>query len=297
VSEQSELAGVAIPDASALGFTGNEEVGWTRAIRGRDARFRILRTLDELVHAEQLQEEVFGVGERDLIAASELVVVPETGGAVIAAFLPEDAGHAAGVLLGWGGFVGRPRVVSDFLAVRPEARNLGVAAELKRLQAAIALQRDFQEIVWTVDPLRAANARLNFVKLGATAHAYEVDRYGAGFATSLYGGLPSDRLHVTWEITSPRVIAHLLGSAPARDEAADRAVLEYEPGMADHAALITIPADIDALLATAPASALAWRLRLRDALRQAFAEGFAITGFLTAAASGDPAYVLERAPS
>ena len=71
--------------------------------------------------------------------------------------------------VGWGGFVGRPRVVSDFLAIRPEARSLGLATELKRLQAAIALSRGFEEIVWTVDPLRAANARLNFGKLGATA--------------------------------------------------------------------------------------------------------------------------------
>ena len=79
---------------------------------------------------------------------------------MIAAFLPEDPDRAVGILVGWGGFVGRPRVVSDFLAVLPEARNLGLATELKRLQAAIALSRGFEEIVWTVDPLRAANARL-----------------------------------------------------------------------------------------------------------------------------------------
>ena len=121
---------------------------------------------------------MFGVSERDLIPANELIVVPETGGAVIAAFLPDDPDRAVGVLLGWGGFVGRPRVVSDFLAIRPEARSLGLATELKRLQAAIALSRGFAEIVWTVDPLRAANARLNFGKLGATANQYEIDRYG-----------------------------------------------------------------------------------------------------------------------
>ena len=170
----------------------------------------------ELVHAERLQEEVFGVSERDLIPANELIVVPETGGAVIAAFLPDDPDRAAGVLLGWGGFVGRPRIVSDFLAIRPEARSLGLATELKRLQAAIALSRGFEEIVWTVDPLRAANARLNFGKLGATAHQYEIDRYGSTFAASLYGGLPTDRLHVTWDIASPRVISRLLGQDDAQ---------------------------------------------------------------------------------
>src|SRR5215213_8194511 len=130
-----------LPDPAALGFSGNEETGWVRSTRGREVRFRLLRTLADLMHTERLQEEVFGVSERDLIPANELIVVPETGGAVIAAFLPDDPGRTIGVLLGWGGFAGRPRVVSDFLAIRPEARNYGLATALKRLQAAVALSR------------------------------------------------------------------------------------------------------------------------------------------------------------
>jgi predicted GNAT superfamily acetyltransferase len=281
-------------DPAALGFRGNEQSGWLRAIRGRKVHFRLLRTLDDLIHAERLQADVFGVTERDLIPANELIVVPETGGAVIAAFLPEQPSRAAGGLVGWGGFVGRPRIVSDFLAVRPEARNLGLAAELKRLQAAIALQRGFEEIVWTVDPLRAANARLNFGKLGAIANGYEIDRYGSGFATALYGGMPSDRLHVIWKITTPRVIRKLLGNGDAPSAPGDREIAPFKPGTPNDAALVAIPSDIDALLAEQPAEALAWRLRLRETLTQAFDEGFAITGFRPAPDDGNPAYLLER---
>ena len=281
-----------------LGFRGDEVAGWRRSTRGRDIHFRVLRTLDDLGQAERLQEEVFGVTERDLIPANELIVVSETGGAVLAAFLPDDPQHAAGALLGWGGFVGRPRIVSDFLAVRREARNLGLAGELKRLQAAIALSRGFEEIVWTVDPLRAANARLNFGKLGAVASEYEIDRYGSTFATGLYGGMPSDRLHITWDIISPRVIARLLD----RDEAEsspltpDPSPPPFASGMSGDAALIAIPADIDALLTEQLADALEWRFRLREVLRQAFAEGFVIMGFRHAAAGANPAYILERLP-
>lgn len=280
-------------DPAALGFAGDEASGWTRDLRGTIARFRLLRTLDDLLHAERLQEEIFGVTERDLIPANELIVVPETGGAVIAAFL-SDAPEAAGVLVGWGGFIGRPRIVSDFLAVRPEARNLGLAAELKRLQAAIALARGFREIVWTVDPLRAANARLNFGKLGAVAREYEIDRYGSGFAAGLYGGMPSDRLHVTWEIASDRVRDRLLGFAvdavPSREE-----IPAYTAGTEEARVAIAIPHDIDDLLARNPDEARSWRLALREQLMAAFAEGFAITGFLPAKPGESPAYLLERA--
>jgi predicted GNAT superfamily acetyltransferase len=287
----------ALLDPAALGFRGNEEIGWLRSTRGRQAHFRLLRTLADLTHAERLQEEVFGVSERDLIPANELIVVPETGGAVLAVFLPEDPDRAVGVLVGWGGFVGRPRVVSDFLAIRSEVRNLGLASELKRLQAAIAVSRGFAEIVWTVDPLRAANARLNFGKLGATAHRYEIDRYGATFATTLYGGLPTDRLHITWDILSPRVISRLHGQEEPQHPAEIRHPAPFMPGMSDDTALVAIPADIDALLAARPDQALTWRRRIRETLCQAFAAGFVITGFHPALGDSDPAYLLERRPA
>jgi len=253
-----------------------------------------LRSLAELAHAERLQEEVFGVSERDLIPANELIVVTETGGAVIGAFLPEDSDRAVGTLVGWGGFVGRPRVVSDFLAILPRVRSLGLATELKRLQAAIALSRGFEEIVWTVDPLRAANARLNFGKLGATADRYEIDRYGATFATALYGGLPTDRLHITWAIRSPRVISRLLGQEDTEPPEEVLNPTPFVPGMSEDTALVAIPSDIDALLVARPDQALAWRLQIRETLCQAFAAGFTITGFRPAVGDADPSYLLER---
>jgi predicted GNAT superfamily acetyltransferase len=269
-------------------------MGWVRSTRGREVHFRILRNLAELVDAERLQEEVFGVSERDLIPANELIVVSETGGAVIGAFLPEGPDRAVGTLVGWGGFVGRPRVVSDFLAILPQARSLGLATDLKRLQAAIALSRGFEEIVWTVDPLRAANARLNFGKLGATADRYEIDRYGETFATALYGGLPTDRLHITWAIRSPRVISRLLGQEDTEPPEEVRNPAPFVPGMSEDTALVEIPSDIDALLVARPDQALAWRLHIRETLCQAFAVGFTITGFRPAASDADPAFLLER---
>ncbi|HEX5500632.1 MAG TPA: GNAT family N-acetyltransferase, partial [Thermomicrobiales bacterium] len=186
--------------AEALGFTGDAEHGWRRIARGREWRFRPLRTLADLQPVEAIQRRVMGVSDIDLSPVSALIVVPETGGDVLGAF-PVNVDTLAGVAIGWGGYVdGAPRLVSDLLAVDPAFRNLGLGAELKRLQAAHAASRGFREIVWTVDPLRAANARLNFEKLGAVARRYEIDRYGSGYGAGLYGGLPTDRLHLSWRL-------------------------------------------------------------------------------------------------
>ena len=246
------------------------------------------------MQAELLQAEVFGVTERDIIPANELIVVAETGGAVIAAFMAEEPDHAVAYLIGWGGYVGRPRIVSDSLGVKRHLRGLGLAYELKRLQAAVAIGRGFAEIVWTVDPLRAANARLNFGKLGAMARSYEIDRYGSGFAAELYGGMPTDRLHVTWEIATPRVAALLLGERANDKRAHGPPPPHFVPGVNQQRALIDIPADIDALVASSPSEALIWRLRLRESLSQAFSEGFEVTGFLAIGREGNPSLILER---
>lgn len=278
------------PTAGDLGFARLPPpgVGWRKALGGLPVEFRPLRRVPELLPVEALQRDVMGVGERDLIPASELVVVAETGGEVLGAFVagegadPAAVGwELAGVVVGWGGWVeGRPRLVSDLLAVRAERRNLGLGAELKRLQAAVALAAGFGEIVWTVDPLRAANARLNFEKLGATADHYEVNRYGDAFGAGLAGDLPSDRLHLRWAIASGRVRAHLLGRArPTRPE--DVAGLApFDRARPAPRALVPLPADVDRLLADDPAAVLAWRLRLRETLGAAFASGYAITGFV-----------------
>jgi predicted GNAT superfamily acetyltransferase len=260
-----------------------ETLVWTKRVGGRAFTFRILRTIAELEPTEDLQHTVFGVSDRDLIPANQLIGAYESGGDVLGAFTEIDgveclAGHS--VSLG-GYFRGRPRLVSDFLVVREELRSFGLGAELKKLQAAIAHQRGFTEIVWTVDPLRSANARLNVEKLGAVSNHYEINRYGEGYGSGLYGGMPTDRLHMSWQIDSRRVRERIQGERPpmTADDIDD--LLHYDPGKPQaERSLVHIPADIDQLLAVDPNAALRWRLSLRDTLPAAFAAGYVITGFV-----------------
>ncbi len=270
-----------------FGFLDAGENRWRREVRGRAVVLRRLATLADLTPIEQLQQEVMGAGELDVMPANGLIVIPETGGAVLAA---EVDGELAGALWGFGGFVaGQPRIVSDWMGLRAAHRSLGLGAELKRLQAALAIAAGFHEIVWTVDPLRAANARLNVAKLGATSRRYEVDRYGA-YAEGLYGTMPTDRLHMQWDLRDPAVLDRLRGE-PSPDS-------REPPPEADRWSrdrrVVPIPANIDTLVAADPAAALAARLRVRKQLQAAFADGYVLDGFRPGHAGSDPVHVLTR---
>ncbi len=277
----------------------SETSAWTQILGNRSVTFRLLRTLAELAVTEDLQRDVFGLTDYDLLAAGELIVVHETGGEVIGAFLEEDGTEqAVGCLFGWGGYVGgHPRVVSDFMAVRKWARSGGIGAAMKRLQAALAISRGFEEIVWTVDPLRSANARLNFGKLRAYTNRYIENLYGTGYGEAIYGGLPSDRIQVTWPISSPAVQQHLLRSdnPPLDFDLAELDQFDAERPDVDRATIM-IPTDIDQIVQSDPANALKWRLSLRRDLQAAFGAGLAITDFVPHLdrERGLSAYFVER---
>ena len=99
-----------------------DQIAWEQTLNDSRVIFRLLRTLEEFAPVEAIERDTLGFDDVDLLSASALMTVPETGGEVIAAFLPNAAGEeqmiAAGI--GWGGFVDRrPRIISDFLGVDP----------------------------------------------------------------------------------------------------------------------------------------------------------------------------------
>jgi predicted GNAT superfamily acetyltransferase len=273
-----------------LGFESRSE-GWWKIVGERRLLFTRLRSRLDLEKTERLQRTVFGVSDRDLASSSLLVTVHETGGEVLGAF---DGERLVGFVSGWGGYVdGRARMVSDLMAVESGYRG-GIGFALKGLQAVVASRAGFEEIVWTVDPLRAANARLNFERLGAHARKYVRNVYGEDFGKGLYGGLPSDRLFITWPLRSTRVRSRLLGTYQPLAPHTLAALPEYAPGTSESRVRYEVPGDFDGLLASDPAQAREWRHRLREILEAAFASGYTLTGF--AGRRGDPCgyYLLER---
>jgi predicted GNAT superfamily acetyltransferase len=155
---------------------------------------------------------------------------------------------------------------SHSAAVLEEFRNRSVGKAMKSHQRAWALGQGLDSIQWTFDPLMRRNARLNLLKLGAQAIAYEVDMYGSlGDLVNLDD--PTDRLLLNWDLPSERVAAALsIGLEPLT-------VTDFPD-----ATLIDAPDDIAALRASDPAAAWNARLRMREQMLDAFGLGLTMQG-------------------
>jgi predicted GNAT superfamily acetyltransferase len=263
--------------AESLGFVAAGEHRWRKEIRGHLIEFRELRRLEELGMAERMQLDVMKLSEEDTVRASFLVVAPDTGGFVIGAFERESE---LSVAIGYGGYLHpEPFLNSDFLAVVPEARSLGIGFEMKRLQAVLSLERGFDSIRWTVDPLRAANARLNYERLGALGIKYTRDKYGSEFGAGLYGGMPTDRLLLRWPLRTERTAERLIGDyIPRPDGSLDGLEELSAKSLGSPQLVVSIPGDIDALVKTDFDRAMRYRMESREKIELALDAGYFVSG-------------------
>jgi predicted GNAT superfamily acetyltransferase len=158
--------------------------------------------LDEKRAAVALQKEVWNFTDAELVPLRLFVVAEKVGGQVIGAF---DRDRMVGFALAVPGVrTGHPYLHSHMLAVHPEYRNGGLGRRIKMFQREDALERGFELIEWTFDPLEIKNAWLNIEKLGAIARRYTINQYGIT-SSPLQGGLPTDRLIAEWWLKSNRV--------------------------------------------------------------------------------------------
>lgn len=224
-----------------------------------DLILRDLHGMAEFLAAERLQRAVWGQDDSP-DPADLMMVVQAEGGLCAGAFRGGDL--IAYVF----GFPTRDPAVqhSHRLAVAPEARGLKLGVRLKWYQRDWCLQRGITLVRWTFDPLRRTNASLNIDTLGATGHVYYPDYYGD--MAGINAGAPSDRLSVDWHLDAPAVKARAEGNRarPVEGQIVSR---------------VAIPPDFPALLSAAPQEALSERLRVRNSLQSAFADGLEIAGF------------------
>ena len=142
---------------------------------------------------------------------------------------------------------------------------------------------------WTTDPLVRRNAYFNLTKLGAAAPEYLVNFYGQ-MRDGINAGEESDRLLIRWQLDSERAEAAAAGNLREPDAGKLRGAgggtilaigSDGEPVTKVSSArvlLCEVPEDIVELRRRDAALARSWRVALREAILNAIAGGYAITG-------------------
>lgn len=274
---------------------------------GSEIVLRELRTWEEYGECVPLQEEVWGEGFTGCVPPAILMVAQKVGGVTAGAF--DGRGRLLGLVFGITGIRdGRPVHWSDRLAVRPEARGLGLGHKLKAYQRQLLLQRGVEVAYWTFDPLVARNAHLNLNRLGAEVVDYVCDMYGSNTGSQIHSGLGSDRFVVVWNLRDPRVEEVLAGArksglehfavtpivnAWVGDEGEQAVSGDAELWETD-ALRVEIPAEIEAMMSADRELALRWRATTRRAFLESFKAGYRVRAFGRDPQSGGWFYGLTR---
>ncbi len=255
-----------------------------------------------------LQKETWGADFEERVPASVIKVAQRIGGVAAGAFDPE--GRMVGFVLGLTGFRdGRPVHWSKMLAVRPEARDLGLGRRLKLLQRELLLAAGVEDVEWTYDPLEARNAHLNLNRLGVEPVEYVEQMYEGDIGSKLASGIGTDRFIVRWRLRGPRVEAALAGALPDRPERfAGTPIVDSEEDAAGEPhprpggpypeaprVRIEVPRSIQDLKDRRPEEAPAWREASRRAFQHYLARGYRVAVFYFEPQSGRCFYGLEPA--
>ena len=96
---------------------------------------------------------------------------------------------------------------SHMMGIKKDWQSKGVGYQLKKTHRKIALSSDpkVYSIEWTVDPLFASNAALNFGKLGCVCNIYKENYYGTSEEIGIYSNTETDRILVSWVLESEEV--------------------------------------------------------------------------------------------
>src|SRR5690242_1715300 len=260
---------------------------------------RPLRTLTEFQACVALQRETWGNEFTDVVPASILKVSQRVGGVAAGAF--DETDRLLGFVYGLTG-IENGRVVhwSDMLAVRPEARNLGLGRRLKEFQRRAVQKVGGTVIYWTYDPLVARNAHLNFNVFGVRIAEYVEDMYGET-ESPLHRGIGTDRFIVAWPVADAEMQRRLeeTHAAGADRELAQAPILNAGnalPSMSvSSAARVEVPADINAMQEADREQAIRWRHSTRAAFRRALDAGLTVQGFVIDDCAQRGYYLLAKA--
>jgi predicted GNAT superfamily acetyltransferase len=274
-----------------------------------------LTTADELRAVFELEQAIWGYESvEDSVPVMMLLVSTKIGGLVLGAF---DQNRLVGFAYALPGIRdGKPFQWSHMLGVVPEYRRSGLGWRLKAEQRRMVMESGLDLIAWTYDPLQAANAHLNFAKLGTIAREYHLDAY-PGSSSTLHVGTPTDRLIAEWWLRSARVVQRMDAVEPGGDEPqrgsglgaietiSVNSVCEagewlapdgYDLSIDAPRLAVTIPTGFTEIQRNDLPLARAWRSATREIFATYLARGYEVVDFLLDLPRGRGTYVLALSP-
>lgn len=269
---------------------------------------RDLKTYDDLKQVEDVEREVWGVSDRDVVPLALAIASAEAGNLWLGAF---DATRLAGFAFAFLSLEDKSLTFhSHLLAVREPYRQSNLGYSLKQIQRQRALALGVPKITWTFDPLQSKNAHFNFAKLGTVSGRYLPDFYGSESSSLLHRN-GTDRLWLTWALNSRRVEARVQGkgsraevldalstTAPlvAFDGSGEPVRGDLPAALARQRLAVEIPSEINVLEKKNPQLAREWRMATRWAFVEALNAGFFVAEFCRSfrGQQGPGAYLLEK---
>jgi predicted GNAT superfamily acetyltransferase len=227
---------------------------------------RPLSDIEEFRCCVDLQRQIWGFDDLDIMPLRFYVIAAHTGGQVFGAFTDEN--RMVGFLTALSGMKDRmPYLHSHQLGVLSEYREIGIARRLKLAQRDDAVGRGYQLIEWTFDPLELKNAYFNIEKLGAIVRRYSVNQYGLT-SSRLQAGLPTDRMFAEWWIQSDRVKRCLGEIAAVPEMVGEEDLVKVE-----------VPSSVLSWKTNDPLRACALQGELREKFLKCFSRSLAVTRF------------------
>ena len=268
-----------------------------------DIEVRVPRTEEDMSEFSEVMRDAWdGMPDSEVIPSHVFEASRETGN-VLGAYMD-------GELIGFAYQIPDTEeqglIHSHAVGVTSDHAGEGVGEQIKRGQRQHALDRGFDKIEWTYDPLLGMNANLNIGKLGGKVSEYREDVYDSENGTTA-GETPADRFVVEWDLDSDHVERTLEGeensydpgtviSAQGPDIDLEDSTLKCLEGgyklreVPEGAVAVQIPRDRS--VAEEAGTEEEWRYATREVFQTLFDDGYEVIDFQTE--SHGNTYILEH---
>ena len=238
-----------------------------------------LTTIEEMEQVQKLEEEVWGITP---LPTHQTLTASKNGGILVGAY---DGERLIGFSYGFAGVKnGKSYLCSHMLGIDKAYRSQRIGERLKQAQRKLAIEKGYDLMVWTFDPLETRNGYLNLTKLNGICDTYIENCYGE-MQDGFNKGLPSDRFEVHWHLKSdyvskqqtPAEAAHAIAIGDITFDENGLPLLSCKllENLEEPAYRLPVPKDFQDLKGKSQEHAMHWRLATRDVFQAMFAAGYA----------------------